>query len=76
MDPFKGELPVFCQIITRSAAVACAETPSHSRGPGNIRVRVKVSFTTGAVRSAILVTAGFLVNFDVRAIWSSGITLY
>jgi len=42
-----------------SAAVACAETPSHSRGPGNIRVRV--SFTTGAVRSAILATAGLLV---------------
>jgi len=34
---------------------------SHSRGPGNIRVRVRVSFTTGAVRSAILATAGLLV---------------
>jgi len=42
----------------RSAAVAvtCAETRSHSRRPGNIRV----SFTTGAVRSAILATAGLL----------------
>jgi len=26
----------FCQIMARSAAVACAETPSHSRGPGNV----------------------------------------
>ena len=50
----------FCQIMARSAAVACAETPSHSRGPGNIRVRV--NFTTGAVRSAILATAGLLVK--------------
>jgi len=40
--------------------VACAETPSHSRGPGNIRGRV--SFATGTVRSAILATAGLLVN--------------
>jgi len=61
MGPFKGEVPVFCQIMARSAAVACAETPSHSREPGNIRVRV--SFTTGAVRSAILATAGLLVSF-------------
>jgi len=48
--------------MARSAAVACAETPSHSRGPGNIRVTVRVSFTTGAVRSAILATAGLLVQ--------------
>jgi len=41
---------------------ACTETPSHSRGPGNIRVRVRVSFTTAAVRSAILATAGLLVE--------------
>ena len=40
----------------------------------NIWVRVSVSFTTGAVRSAILATAGLLVNFDVRAIWHSGLT--
>ena len=40
--------------------MACAETPSHSRAPGNIWVRVRVSFTTGAV-SAILATAGLLV---------------
>jgi len=58
--PFKGEVPIFCQIMARSAAVACAETPSHSRGPGNIRVRV--SFMTGAVWSAILATAGLLVQ--------------
>ena len=44
-------------VVARLAAVACAEMPSHSRGPGNIRVRVWVSFTTGAVRSAILATA-------------------
>jgi len=35
------------------------------------RVRVRVSFTTGAVRSAILATAVLLVNFDVRTIWRS-----
>ena len=35
------------------------KTPSHSRGPSNIRVRV--SFTTGAVRSVILATARLLV---------------
>jgi len=45
--------------MARLAAVVCTETPSHSRGPGNIRVRV--NFTTGAVRSAILATAGLLV---------------
>jgi len=49
----------FCQIIACSAAVACTKTPSHSCGPGSIRVRV--SFTTGAVCLAILATAGFLV---------------
>jgi len=45
--------------------VACAEAPSHSRGPGNIsvRVRLRVSFTTGAVRSAILATAELLVLY-------------
>ena len=34
---------------------------------------VKVSFTTGAVWSAILhvAAAGLLVNFDVGAIWRS-----
>ena len=52
MGPFKGEVPV-------RPVVACAETPSHSRVPGNIWVRV--SFTTGAVRSAILATAVLLV---------------
>jgi len=41
--------------------VACTETPSDSRGPANIRVRV--SFMTGAVQSAILATAGLLVSF-------------
>ena len=44
-----------------SAAVVCAKTPSHSDGSGNIRVRIRVSFTAGAVRSAILATAGLLV---------------
>ena len=57
-------MPVFAimQIIAHLAAVACAEMPSHSRAPGNIWVRVRVSFTTGAVRSAILATAGLLVQ--------------
>ena len=50
-------MPVFASL----AAVACAETPSHCRVPGNIWVRVRASFTTGAVRSAILATAGLLV---------------
>jgi len=54
-------MPVFARL----AAVACAETPSHSRVPGNIWVRVRVSFTTGAVRSAILATAGLLVIFHL-----------
>jgi len=48
-------------VFAHLAAVACAETPFHSRAPGNIWVRVRVSFTTGAVRSAILATAGLLV---------------
>jgi len=47
--------------MARSAAVACAEMPSHSCGPGNIGIRVRVRFTTGAVWSAILATAGLLV---------------
>ena len=58
-------MPVFACL----AAVECAETPSHSRVPSNIWVRVRISFTTGAVRSDILATAGLLVNFDVRAMW-------
>jgi len=48
------------------AAVSCADTPSHSRKPGNIRVRVTVSFTTGAVRSAILATARLLVIENIE----------
>jgi len=48
--------------MARSATVACAETPSHSRGPGYISVTLTVSFTTGVVRSAILATAGLLVQ--------------
>jgi len=48
------------------AAVACAETPSHCCAPGNFWVRVRVSFTTGTVRSAILATAGLLVFFRWR----------
>jgi len=59
MGPFKRETACFCQIIACSATVACAKTPSHSRGPGNGRVRV--SFTTGAVWSTILATAWLLV---------------
>ena len=59
--------------MARSAAVACAETPSHSRGPGNIRVTVRVSFTTESVRSTILATAGRLLSclemrIDISAI--------
>ena len=42
--------------------MACTETSSHSLGPGNIRAGVRVSFTTGALRSAILATAGLLVE--------------
>ena len=58
MGPFMGELPVFCQIIARSATWR-APRRHLSRGTGNIRV--KVSFTTAAVWSAILATAGLLV---------------
>jgi len=61
MSLFKAELPVFDLIIACSAAVACTETLSHSRRPSNIGVMVRVNFTTGAVRSAILATAGLLV---------------
>jgi len=47
-------------------SLACAKMPPHSREPGNIKVRIvvriRVSFTTGAVRSAILATAGLLVG--------------
>jgi len=39
--------------MARSAAMACADAPSHSRGPVNIRVRVRISFTTGAVQLAV-----------------------
>ena len=49
-------------IMARSAAVACAKMPSYSRGPDNIRVRVRVIFATRAVRLAILATAGLLVT--------------
>jgi len=31
MGPFKGELPVFCQIMAHLATMACAEMPSLSR---------------------------------------------
>ena len=55
-----NEKCLFCQIMA-SSAVACAEMLSHSRMPGNIRVRV--SFTTGAVQSAILATAGLFVVY-------------
>jgi len=60
MGPLKGEVPVFARLWPVRPPWR-AETPTHSRGPGNIRVRVRVSFTTGAVRSAILATAGLLV---------------
>jgi len=58
MGPFKGKclfLPDYHPLGHRGA---CAETPSHLCGPGNTRV----SFTTGAVWSAILATAGLLVS--------------
>jgi len=51
--------------MARSAAMACAETSSHSHRPGNIRVRIRVSFMTGAVRSAILATAAGLLVKDL-----------
>ena len=67
-------MPVFARL----AAVACAETPSHSRVPGNIWVRFRVSFTTGAVRSAILATAGLLVGSItvVMCCWSDDFILH
>jgi len=60
MGSFRGKMPVFCQIWS-------VRPPWHAprrrltRGPGNIRVRVRVSLTTGAVRSGILATTGLLV---------------
>jgi len=59
MGRFKGKC-LFLPDMARSATVVCAETLSHSPEPGNIRVRV--SFTTGALQSAILATAGLLVR--------------
>jgi len=58
MGPFKGEKG---KVMARSTTVACAKTPSYSRWPGNTRIKVRVSFATGAVRLAILATAGLLV---------------
>jgi len=49
-------LSVICRLSVMFCIVA-----SHSRAPGNMWVRV--SFTTGAVWSAILATAGLLVIF-------------
>jgi len=54
-------LPDYGMARSAAVAVACVKTPSHSRGPGNIRVNVRVSLTTGAVQSAILATDGLLV---------------
>jgi len=62
MGPFKGEVPVFARLWPVQPPWRAPRrrlTPSHSRGPC-IRVRVRVSFTTGAIRSAILATAGLL----------------
>jgi len=75
MGPFEGELPVFARLSpVRPPWRASRYRLSH--GPGNIRVRVRVSFTTGALRSAILATAGLLVlivillGIDVRGLES------
>jgi len=58
--------------------VACTESPSHSRRPGNkpIRVKVRVSFTTGAVRLAILATAALLVELCDQTIRQILITVF
>jgi len=53
MGPFKGEVPVFARLWPIR--------PSWHAPRRHLRVRVRVSFTTGAVRSAILATAGLLV---------------
>jgi len=34
----KGVMPVVCQIMARLAAVACAETSSHSRGLAGLAI--------------------------------------
>jgi len=53
VGPFKGEVPVFARLWPIR--------PSWHAPRRHFRVRVRVSFTTGAVRSAILATAGLLV---------------
>ena len=64
MGPFKRNCLLY-QIIARSTTVACAENPPRCHltlvGPA-ILGRIRVSFTTRAVRSAILATAGLLVG--------------
>ena len=57
MGPLKGKclfLPDYCPFGHRGVR-------RDSHGPSNVTVRVMVTFTTGAVRSAILATAGLLV---------------
>ena len=61
------------QKMARYASFCLIMGPFKAEGPvfarlRPVRVRVTVSFTTGAVRLAILTTAGLLVNFDVRAL--------
>jgi len=53
MGPFKGQVPVFARLWPVRVRVSFTTAP--------------VSFTTGAVRSAILATAGLLVLFLLSA---------
>jgi len=58
----KGEVLVFARL----AAMACAETPSHSRAPGNIWVRplgLELVLRLGQYGRPSLATAGLLVPF-------------
>jgi len=61
-------VPVFARLLPVLPPWRAPRRRLHSRASCNIwvRVRVRVSFTTGAVRSAILATAGLLVKLTGR----------
>ena len=59
MGLFKREVPVFARYGLFGHRGVHRDAVSWA---GNIRVGVRVSFTTGAVRSAIIATAGLLVH--------------
>jgi len=61
MVPFNGELSVFARLSPVWLPWRASRRRLTLTGPAMYTVRVTVTFTTGAVRSAILATAGLLV---------------